>query len=302
VTNETTTVGVIGMGDMGSAVGGALVRAGYAVLTPGEGGSDTSRESAKRAGVEDVHSLAALVERASLVLSIVPPAAAASVAADVMAALETTGARPVFAECNAVSPATMRGIAARVESAGIPCVDVGIVGRGPRVGGERTRFYVSGQDRASVLGLVVPDIELIDMGREIGTASALKMTYAALNKGIDALHATILLAAERLGVRDALMRELEGSQAEALRRMRSRVPFLAATAERFAPEMAEIAETFAAAGVSPDFHRGAEWLYALLATTPLASETRATLPSERSLDAALEVFAAALDDAPPAQR
>jgi len=301
VANETTTVGVIGMGDMGSAVGGALVRAGYAVVTPGEGRSDASREFARRAGVEDVHSLAALVGRASLVLSIVPPAAAANVAAEVVAAIEATGARPVFAECNAVAPATMRGIAAWVESAGVSCVDVGIVGRGPRAGGERTRFYISGRARASVLGLIVPDIELIDMGAEIGAASALKMTYAALNKGIDALHATILLAAERLGVRDALMRELEGSQGEALRRMRSRVPFLAATAERFAPEMAEIATTFAAAGVSPDFHRGAEWLYALLATTPLASETRATLPRERSLDAALAVFAAALD-APPAQR
>jgi hypothetical protein len=58
--------------------------------------------------------------------------------------------------------------------------------------------------------------------------------------------------------------------------------------------MAEIAKTFDAVGVTPDFHRGAEWLYALLATTPLAAETRDTLPRERSLAAALDVFAAAL--------
>ena len=94
------------------------------------------------------------------------------------------------------------------------------------------------------------------------------------------------------------MRELESSQAQALARMRARVPFLAATAARFAPEMAEIAATYASVGVSPDFHRGAEWLYGLLAKTPLAAETRATLPRERSLDDALAVYVAALEQEP----
>jgi 3-hydroxyisobutyrate dehydrogenase-like beta-hydroxyacid dehydrogenase len=293
------TITVIGLGDMGSAVGAALVQAGYAVVTPGAARSPASRERAARAGVEDVGTVAAAVARAELVLSIVPPAAAERVAADVAEATTSTHARPAFADCNAVAPATARSIAQRIAAAGASCVDVGIVGRAPRAGGERTRFYVSGSQRAAVLGLDVPTIERLDMGPEIGAASALKMSYAALTKGTDALHTAILLAAERLGVRAALMRELEASQAPSLARMRARVPFLAATAARFAPEMAEIAATFDAVGVTPAFHQGAAWLYALLATTPLARETRATLPAERSLDAALEVFAAALAAADP---
>src|SRR4030095_12813474 len=116
------------------------------------------------------------------------------------------------------------------------------------------------------------EIELVDMGEEIGAASALKMTYAALNKGTDALHTAVLLAGARLGVLPALLKEFESSQAEALARMKARVPFLAATSARFTGEMAEIADTFAAAGVTPDFHRGAEWVYAQLASTPLAAE------------------------------
>jgi hypothetical protein len=90
------------------------------------------------------------------------------------------------------------------------------------------------------------------------------------------------------------MRELEGSQPQALERMRARVPFLGATAQRVAPEMAEIAATYESAGVTPQFHRGAEWLYALVASTPLGAESRATQPSERSLDEALAVYVAAL--------
>jgi 3-hydroxyisobutyrate dehydrogenase-like beta-hydroxyacid dehydrogenase len=178
---------------------------------------------------------------------------------------------------------------------GAPFVDVGIVGRGPKLRGERTRFYVSGVARAAVLELVTPELELVDLGPDVGTASAMKMAYSSLNKGTDALLAAVLLAAERLGVRGPLMRELELSQTDALKRMRARVPFLGATAQRFAPEMAEIAETYDSVGVTPLFHRGAEWLYALVATTPFAAETRATQPKVRSLDEVLAVLTAALE-------
>jgi hypothetical protein len=111
------------------------------------------------------------------------------------------------------------------------------------------------------------------------------------------LLATVLLAAERLGVRAPLMSELEFSQSESLKRMRARVPFLGATAKRFTPEMAEIAATYESVGVTPQFHRGAEWLYALFAATPYAAETRATQPRERSLDETLAVLSAALERA-----
>ncbi len=295
--NAAKTVAVVGTGDMGAAVGGALARAGYRVVTAGEGRSLASRELATKAGIEDLGSLTAVVRGAGLVLSIVPPAAAHDFAVAVAAAMRATGTQPTFADCNAIAPATVRTVGATFVATGAAFVDVGIVGRGPGPSGERTRFYVSGPARRALLDLTVPEIELVDLGGEIGTASALKMAYASLTKGTDALLTSVLLAAEQLGVRPALMRELEFSQREALARMHARVPFLAATAKRFGPEMAEIAATYASVGVTPDFHRGAEWLYALLARTPLAAETRATLPRERSLDAALAVFAAALERA-----
>jgi 3-hydroxyisobutyrate dehydrogenase-like beta-hydroxyacid dehydrogenase len=294
MTTRKATIGVIGTGDMGSAVGGAVMRAGYRVVTAGEGRGAESRRLAAAQGIEDLGSLEAVVRSADLLLSIVPPAAAAAFAQSTARAMRATGARPVFADCNAVAPATVRAIARELTAMGAAFADVGIVGRGPGPGGERTRFYVSGPARAAVLELAVPELTLVDLGDEIGTASALKMAYSALNKGTDALLATVLLAAERLGVRAPLMRELEGSQAELLKRMRARVPYLGATARRFAPEMAEIAQTYESVGVTPQFHRGAEWLYSLVATTPFAAETRATQPRERSLDEAIAVLAAAL--------
>jgi 3-hydroxyisobutyrate dehydrogenase-like beta-hydroxyacid dehydrogenase len=288
-------VAVVGTGDMGHAVGGALVRAGYRVVTAGDGRSALSRKLAADAGIEDLRSLEAVVRAAGLVLSIVPPAVAPPFAAAAARALQSAGAQPVFADCNAVAPATVREIARTIAPAGAPFADVGIVGRAPGPGGDRTRFYVSGAARAAVLALETPELELIDLGPDVGTASAMKMAYSSLNKGTDALLTAVLLAAERLGVRAPLMRELAGSQAEALKRMRARVPFLGATAKRFAPEMAEIAKTYESVGVTPQFHRGAEWLYALVATTPYADESRATQPKERSLDETLAVLTAALE-------
>jgi 3-hydroxyisobutyrate dehydrogenase-like beta-hydroxyacid dehydrogenase len=300
MTGHERTVAVVGTGDMGSAVGGALVRAGYRVVTAGDGRSAPSLRLAAEAGIEDVGSLEAAVATARLVLSIVPPAAATTLAAEVVGAMRASGARPVFADCNAVAPETVRAIARALEPTRAPFVDVGIIGRGPGVGRERTRFYVSGAARDAVLGLDVEEITFIDLGYDVGTASAMKMAYSALNKGIDALLATVLLAAERLGVRPPLMQELKFSQIEALERMQARVPFLGSTAKRFTPEMAEIARTYESVGVTPAFHRGAEWLYALFAATPYANETRATQPKQRSLDEALAVLTAAMTREPRA--
>ena len=45
---DEQTVAVVGTGDMGSAVGGALVRAGYRVVTAGDGRGALSKRLAAR--------------------------------------------------------------------------------------------------------------------------------------------------------------------------------------------------------------------------------------------------------------
>jgi 3-hydroxyisobutyrate dehydrogenase-like beta-hydroxyacid dehydrogenase len=293
----TTSIGILGTGDMGSTVGATLRRAGYRVLTALDERSAASRELAKRAGMEDLVTLERLIGECDVLLSILPPAAAydfARTAASIISAGK--GRELVFAECNAVAPATLKQIERLFADTPARFVDVGIVGPPPRsTGSSPTRFYVAGIHREQILAIRSPAIRMIDMGTETGRASAIKMCYAALNKGVDALYTNILLGARQLGVEQELMDELEGSQAEAASRVRRRIPFLAATAARYTGEMHEIAATFDAAGVSGDFHRGAAWLYGVLAKSSLAAETRATLPQERSLEEAITAFAAALD-------
>jgi 3-hydroxyisobutyrate dehydrogenase-like beta-hydroxyacid dehydrogenase len=289
-----TTIGIIGTGDMGSAVGAALRRAGYRVVTDLTGRSAASRDLAARAGFEDLGVLREVVAATDLFLSIVPPAVAVELARRARAEVAASGARPVFVDCNAVAPDSMRSIAQVFADVGVTVLDVGIIGPAPRAGAKPTRFYVSGEGRARLLELDVPELTFIDMGAELGRASAIKMVYAAMNKGTDALYTAVLMAAEELGVRTELMAEFLDSQTHAAKRMAEHIPYLAATAARFTGEMREIAVTFDSAGVTPEFHRGAEWVYATLARTPLAAETRATLPKHRSLDEALAAYRTAL--------
>lgn len=291
------SVGILGTGDMGSAVGAVLRRAGYHVVTALEGRSTASRALARDAGLEDLGSLDNVIDQCELFLSILPPAAALRFAESASAIIAERRRAIVYADCNAVSPDTLRRIAVLFANGPARFVDVGIVGPAPAPKrSSPTRFYVAGENRQAVLGLEVPELAMIDMGAAIGRASALKMCYAAMNKGTNALYTNLLLAARRLGVQDELLRELESSQPEGARRMARRVPFLAATAERFTGEMAEIAATFDAAGVSGDFYRGAQWLYGLLARSTLAGESRATQPDQRSLEEALAAYSAAIDD------
>jgi 3-hydroxyisobutyrate dehydrogenase-like beta-hydroxyacid dehydrogenase len=273
-----------------------LAKAGHRVVTALNGRSSQSRKLAQDAGLEDLRFLTRVIEHCDVFLSILPPAVAFEFARDAAAIIASSRRALCYVDCNAVAPATVRRIASLFDDGPARFVDVGIVGPAPTLGCARPpRFYVSGIERTRVFELQAPEIAHIDMGASIGRASALKMCYAGLNKGVDALFTNILLASRRLDVAPELLQELEASQRESARRIAKRVPFLAATAERYTGEMLEIAAAFDAAGVSGDFHRGAAWLYEVLSRSNLALETRASLPDERSLEQALSAFAAVLD-------
>ena len=113
-----------------------------------------------------------------------------------------------------------------------PFADAGIVGRGPAPGGERTRFYVSGR-RAAPCSTSTSPRSRWSTWAGARHASALKMAYAALNKGMDALHAAVLLAGCGSACCGRCSRNSRRAKPKRSQRMRARVPFLAATAARF---------------------------------------------------------------------
>lgn len=287
------TVALMSAGDMGQGVGKAIREGGRRVITNLTGRSERTRGLAEKSGLEDVGSLEALVSRADIVLSIMPPASAYEFAETVAGTMKATGRTPVFADLNAISPTTTKRIESVITAAGATYIDGGIVGSAPGKAAA-TRVYVSGRE-AEIMGPLACDtMRVIQMGPEIGRASAMKMLYSALNKGTWALQAAVLTAAEQYGLVGEVLEELSGSQPAVEKRMREWVGFLAADSHRWIAEMDEIADTLSAVGVTPYFHNGARDTYSLLAETPLASETRETWDRSRPLEKSIRIFAETL--------
>ena len=284
------TIGLVSPGDMGHGIGRALRAKGCRVLTDLSGRSERTEGLCRAAGLEDVGSLQALTAEADLILSVMPPAAAPGFAERTGEAMVAVGRFPPFADLNAIAPATAAAIGRAIEGVGSAYIDGGIIGRSPGKAAP-PRIYVSGPQAQALEALTTETMRWRYIGPEAGRASTLKMLYAGLNKGTWALQATMAIAAERYGLYEAFMAEVEASHPQRAQDMAAWVGFLAADAERWHPEMAEIAETLAAVGAATGFHRGAEELFRHLARTPLAEETRENWDRSRSMHDSVKLFA-----------
>jgi 3-hydroxyisobutyrate dehydrogenase-like beta-hydroxyacid dehydrogenase len=269
-----TTVGLLHPGEMGSVVGECLRRGGARVVWSSAGRSEASRRRARAADLEDLGTLTAVVAASDVVVSVCPPDAAAGLARQVAAA----GFRGLFVDANAVAPRTAREVGEIVGGAGAELVDGGIIGPPPRDSGA-TRLYLAGPRAGEVADLFKGTaLEAIVLPGDVGTASALKMAYAAWTKGSSALLIAVRALAIREGVDDALRAEWERSQPGLGARSESAVAGNARKAWRFVGEMEEIARTFAAAGLPAGFHQACAAIYARLdrykdaAVTPTVAE------------------------------
>ena len=233
-------VGLIGAGAMGAGVGRRLRENGARVLTLLEGRSAATRARALAAGLEAVDE-AALVE-AELVLSIVPPGEAVGAAERLAPALTAAGRKPVVVDCNALDVRTVRAVEAVVASTGAGFVDGGIIGLPPEPGGKAPIVYLSGEGAGQVASwLDALGMRSAALDGPIGAASALKMSYAGITKGLTAVAAMMVLGAEQAGAGEALRTELAASQPELLRRFGSALPGMVPKAYRWVAEMREIA-------------------------------------------------------------
>jgi 3-hydroxyisobutyrate dehydrogenase-like beta-hydroxyacid dehydrogenase len=244
-----TTVGILSPGAMGSAVGNALLRGGARVVTTVAGRSERTVALARRAGLELLPGVGAVAEEAEVVLSIVPPAEAEAVAA------ELGGAR-LFADLNAISPAR----AARIS----PEVDGSISGGPPWQSGT-TRIYLSGPRAQEVASLPFDGVQVVVVGGESGLASAVKMSTASVYKGSTALLIQALRAAQHYGVLDHVLADLDDLAENAGRR----IGRAGSKSGRFVAEMQEIAAAQEAAGLTPALFEAMADVYADVAQTPL---------------------------------
>jgi 3-hydroxyisobutyrate dehydrogenase-like beta-hydroxyacid dehydrogenase len=246
-----SVVGLLHPGEMGSAVGAALRQRGHPVLWASADRSEATARRAAEAGLEDAGTVEELARRSDVILSICPPHAALDVARSV------AGFAGVFVDANAIAPETAREVARIVGR----CVDGGIVGSPPQPP-ETTHLYLSGPEAPSVAELFAGTaVDARVVSDEVGSASAVKVTYAAWTKGTAAMLLAIQELAEAEGVEATLLQEWRESIPELPDRLQRAERSADAKGWRWVGEMEEIAAAFGAHDLPEGFHQAAAEVY-----------------------------------------
>jgi 3-hydroxyisobutyrate dehydrogenase-like beta-hydroxyacid dehydrogenase len=248
-------IGMIGLGEAGSAIAIDLVSAGAAVR-----GWDPVASTPN--GVETASDAADAAAGADVVISANSAAVAPEVARSVAPALAHG---QVFADLNTAAPALKRELAALIDPTGAEFADVALIGPVPG-NGLRTPALVSGSGAerfSELLGPLGMPLTVVSDGP--GDAAARKLARSVFAKGLAAAIGESLAAAEQLGFEEWLYadleRTLEDADAALLQRLidGSRVH-----AARRVEEMAAAAEMLEEAGVEPRIASASEaWLRSL---------------------------------------
>ena len=254
-------IGVIAQGTMGSGVGRRLHESGAEVRTLLSGRSPASAERARAAGMVAAADERGLLEGTDFFLSILPPGEAEQLACRLAPTLEALDTKPVYLDCNAVSPQTAIRIGEIIAPTGAHFVDAGIIGGPPRPGYKGPSIYASGAHVREALPLRDWGIDLRAIEGPIGAASGVKMSYAGITKGTTAIAAAMLLGAARFGCAEALIAELSDSQPQMLARMRSNIPGMYDKAYRWVAEMEEISDFLEKNPPSRDMYAAIAQLY-----------------------------------------
>jgi putative dehydrogenase len=259
----TPVVAVIAPGMMGAAVGKRLVDNGVKVLTSLKGRSAETATRAKAAGMaaagdEDIAAC-------DFILSILPPGDAVALAERFQPALKASNSKPVYVDCNAINPKTVDRVAAVIAPTDCPFVDSGIIGSPPKPGDAGPRFYASGPaaPRFAALRQFGLDVRVLDGA--MSAASALKMSYAGITKGTQAIGAAMMLAATRAGSADALFAELSSSQKDMFAWFKRGLALMPPKAYRWVAEMHEIAGFVGEDPTAHELYEGAAHFYERIA-------------------------------------
>ncbi len=242
-------IGIMSIGEMGFHWAKLLKSHGVEVLTYDKDRGDVSRKRAENAGVTSVRSMIALVQEAELIISIVVPSAAKKVAGKVAKAALKTGRKDLlYCDANAISPMTADAIAKVLTPAGVNFVDGCIIGSAAKMG-KGTIVYLSGPHAAQLQGLEAFNIPLKTLGSGTNQASAFKVVYAGLTKGLQGLFCELLMGARRFGLLKEVRAQYEESFPGLLDKISTSIVGLQIHAGRRAEEMDELKRTFNSQGL-----------------------------------------------------
>ncbi|MBH69565.1 MAG: 6-phosphogluconate dehydrogenase [Rhodospirillaceae bacterium] len=270
---QIKTIAIQSPGDMGHEIGRILIEGGYRVVSALEGRSKRTRSLAKKAGITDVGGLENLFGSVDIILSIMRPDKALDFVINMSNLAHQYTTKPTIVDLNAVAPSTGIAAADVAGTAGLIFIDGGIIGEPPRSPKNISpRLYISGPGSSGLMGLNETGLEFRNLGNKIGSASGIKMAYAALTKGLTAIAINSMVTASIEGIADEFLSELAFSQPNLLKHIQRGLPSMCPKAYRWIGEMEEISKTHKEIGLPGKLFEGAANIYQLVEASPLGKE------------------------------
>ena len=238
-------IAILYPGALGSVMARALVEKGHRVVTTL--GSRSARTRERAVGLEVLPSLAEVARLAEVVVSLVPPSVASTLAVEFAAQERGDRAAPLYIDANALSRERMTEVERTLQGSGVRVADAMFLGSSREF--SRGRIYASGPEANEVVALFDGVVDARVFGSHVGDASAFKLAFSGLLKGLAALLFEVGVAAHAQGFLEDMLREyrdlssIGGFLDEAL-------PSYVAHAPRRAAELAELVDELTALGLS----------------------------------------------------
>ena len=260
-------IGVLYPGEMGASFAKLLGDAGYRVVTTLEGRSTRTHRLCCEAGLSVVDSLAELLRDSAVVISLVSPGAALSLAKEVatlLGGLERPGRRLLYMDANSISPMTVAQISEVLRRVHVDFVDASIFGLASQLR-QRGTLYLSGSRADEISHEFEPFLHVKVVGDRPGQASAFKMIVSGIPKGLSGLFIETMLFAQDMDLLDEALEacdEIYPSMMEVVRRM---VPTYPQHAARRSQELQAVEETMLISGSTPRIVRAVREVTSALA-------------------------------------
>lgn len=202
----------------------------------------------------------------------------------------------IYVDMNAIAPQTVQSIAENFPDEQF--VDGCVIGLPPNSLEDKTAIYLSGSS-ASKVSDIFNGLDLIRtqvIGNAVGQASALKMCYASISKGLTAINIQASITAKFYGLDQILFDEMQESMPDIYRRLSRSIPRIPPKSGRWVGEMEEISKTHQQVGLSEKTFLGAAETYRFVAEqTPLGKEILEDRKLGTTLNEALDIMVKSLD-------
>ncbi|MFQ5683915.1 MAG: DUF1932 domain-containing protein [Candidatus Binatia bacterium] len=237
-------VGILSIGEMGYHWARLLGSHGVDVLTYAKGRSEVTRKRAENAGVRLVPSWLRLVEESDLIVSLLNPSSAERVASKVARTLVRVEKKNLlYLDANAISPMTAKAIDQALSPTHTSFIDGCIIGSAIKLA-QGAVLYISGPQAEQMTALEQFGFSIKVLGPQIGQASAFKIVYAGLTKGLQGLLVELLVGARKFGLLDEILQRYDESFPGLVDKVGRSIASLPVHAGRRAEEMSELSRMF----------------------------------------------------------